>query len=130
MIKTKSVSSAIEPRKDGLRILVARFRGRGVPASRYHVWMANLGPSEKLLREFQSGKIGWSEFSRRYLEELRESGTIDRRNATIKNHGQKFTLRLLQTLGRRTTVTLLCHCAEDAAHCHRHLLRRVLQGKI
>ena len=129
MIKTKSVSSAIEPRKDGLRILVARFRGRGVPASRYHVWMANLGPSEKLLREFQSGKIGWSEFSRRYLEELRESGTIDRRNATIKNHGQKFTLRLLQTLGRRTTVTLLCHCAEDAAHCHRHLLRRVLQGK-
>ena len=130
MIKTKSVSSAIEPRKDGLRILVARFRGRGVPASRYHVWMANLGPSEKLLREFQSGKIGWSEFSRRYLEELRESGTIDRRNATIKNHGQKFTLRLLQTLGRRTTVTLLCHCAEDAAHCHRHLLRRVLQGKV
>ena len=129
MIKTKSVSSAIEPRKDGLRILVARFRGRGVPASRYHVWMANLGPSEKLLREFQSGKIGWSEFSRRYLEELRESDTIDRRNATIKNHGQKFTLRLLQTLGRRTTVTLLCHCAEDAAHCHRHLLRRVLQGK-
>jgi len=130
MIKTKSVSSAIEPRKDGLRILVARFRGRGVPASRYHVWMANLGPSEKLLREFQSGKIGWSEFSRRYLEELRESGTIDRRNATIKNHGQKFTLRLLQTLGRRTTVTLLCHCAEDALHCHRHLLRKVLQGKI
>jgi len=130
VIKTKSVSSAIEPRKDGLRILVARFRGRGVPASRYHVWMANLGPSEKLLREFQSGKIGWSEFSRRYLEELRESGTIDRRNATIKNHGQKFTLRLLQTLGRRTTVTRLCHCAEDAAHCHRHLLRRVLQGKV
>ena len=129
MIRTKSVFSAIEPGKDGLRILVARFRGRGVPASRYHVWMANLGPSEKLLREFQSGKIGWSEFSRRYLEELRESGTIDRRNATIKNHGQKFTLRLLQTLGRRTTVTLLCHCAEDAAHCHRHLLRRVLQGK-
>ena len=130
MIKTKSVSSAIEPRKDGLRILVARFRGRGVPASRYHVWMANLGPSEKLLREFQSSSIGWAEFSRRYVKELRESETIDRRNSTIKNHGQKFTLRLLQTLGKRTAVTLLCHCAEDALHCHRHLLRKVLQGKI
>ena len=130
MIKTKSVSSAIEPRKDGLRILVARFRGRGVPASRYHVWMANLGPSEKLLREFQSSSIGWGEFGRRYLKELTETDTMDRRNPTIKNHGQKFTLRLLQTLGKRTTVTLLCHCAENEPHCHRHLLRRVLQGKV
>jgi uncharacterized protein YeaO (DUF488 family) len=130
MIKTKSISSAIEPGKDGLRILVARFRGRGVPASRYDVWMANLGPSETLLREFQSGAIGWGEFNRRYVKELREPGAIDRRNPTIKNHGQKFTLRLLQTLGQRTTVTLLCHCAESEAHCHRHLLQKVLQGKV
>jgi uncharacterized protein YeaO (DUF488 family) len=130
MIKTKSVSSAVEPGKDGLRILVARFRGRGVPASRYDVWMANLGPSERLLREYQSGSIGWGDFSRRYLKELRETGTIDRRNHTIKNHGQKFTLRLLQTLGKRATVTLLCHCPEEERHCHRHLLRRVLQGKL
>ena len=130
MIKTKSVSSTVEPRKDGLRILVARFRGRGVPVSRYDVWMANLGPSERLLREYQSGSIGWGDFSRRYLNELRETGTIDRRNRTIKNHGQKFTLRLLQTLGKRATVTLLCHCSEEERNCHRHLLRRVLQGKV
>jgi len=130
VIKTKSVFSAIEPRKDGLRILVAWFRGRSMPASRYHVWMANLGPSEKLLREFQSGLLGRGEFSCRYLKELRETGTIDRRNPTIKNHGQKFTLRLLQTLGKRTTVTLLCHCPEAEPHCHRHLLRRALRGKV
>jgi hypothetical protein len=23
-------------------------------------------------------------------------------------------------------VTLLCHCAEDQAQCHRHLLRRLI----
>ena len=92
--------------------------------------MANLGPSEKLLREFQSGLIGWGEFSRRYAKELRETDTIDRRNPTIKNHGQKFTLRLLQELGKRSTITLLCHCAEAEPHCHRHLLRRVLRGKV
>ena len=129
-IQTKSVGSPIEPRKDGLRILAARFRGRAVPASSYHVWMANLGPSERLLREFQSGAIGWGEFGRRYVKELRETGAIDRRNPTIKNHGQKFTLRLLQTLSERTNVTLLCHCSEDESHCHRHLLQKVLQGKI
>src|SRR5262245_23362573 len=130
MIKTKSVFSPIEPRKDGLRILVARFRGRGMRASRFDVWMANLGPSEKLLRAFQSGLVGWGEFSRRYRKEMHESDTIDQRNPTIKNHGQKFTLRLLQTLGQRSTVTLLCHCAEDEPHCHRHILRAVLEGRI
>jgi uncharacterized protein YeaO (DUF488 family) len=94
MIKTKSVYSPMERMKDGLRILVTRFRGRGMPTSRYDVWMANLGPSETLLRDFQAGKIAWSEFRRRYRRELREDGTFDRKNKTIKNHGQKFTLRL------------------------------------
>ena len=99
-------------------------------SSLYHIWMANLGPSEALLKAVLAGKIGWGEFSRRYRKELFESGAIDERNQTIKNHGQKFTLRLLQELGRRGTVTLLCHCAEDEPHCHRHLLQKVLLGKI
>src|SRR2546423_11624152 len=97
VLKTKSVHSPIEP-GDGLRILATRFRGRGLPTSRYDVWMANLGPSETLLRAGLAGKIGWVEFSRRYRKELFEGGTVDRRNRTIKNHGQKFTLRLLQKL--------------------------------
>ena len=130
MIRTKCVYSPIEPRKDGLRILATRFRGRGLPTSRYDVWMANLGPSEKLLKAFLAGKIDWGMFSHRYRNELLEGGGVDRRNSLIKNHGQKFTLRLLKVLGRRGTVTVMCHCAEDQPHCHRYLLRKILQGKI
>ena len=130
MFKTKSVHSAIEPRKDGLRILAARGRARGLPRDRYDIWMANLGPSERLRNEFLAGKITWSQFSDRYGKELRESDTIDRRNKRVKNHGQKFTLRLLQHLARNQTVTLLCHCAEDEPHCHRHLLKTLLERKI
>ncbi len=130
MILTKSVYSPIEPTQDGLRILATRFRGRGLSPSLYHVWMANLGPSEELLRAILAGEITWAEFSRRYRLELYEDGGIDTLNITIKNHGQKFTLRLLQELGRRETLTLLCHCGETEPHCHRHLLQKVLQGKI
>lgn len=130
MFKTKSVQSKIEPRKDGLRILAARGRGRGLPRDRFDVWMANLGPSEQLRGAILTGRISWREYSRRYLEELRESDGIDRRNKRIKNHGQKFTLRLLQHLARTRTVTLLCHCAEDEPHCHRHLLKALLEGKV
>jgi uncharacterized protein YeaO (DUF488 family) len=130
MIKTKSVFSAIEPRKDGLRILATRFRGRGMPTSRYDVWMANLGPSEILLKDVLAGKIKWGEFSRRYRKELFEGDAIDARNNTIKNHGQKFTLRLLQKLGKNGTVTLMCHCAEDEVQCHRHILQKILLGNV
>ena len=130
MFKTKSVHTKIEPRKDGLRILAARGRGRGLARDRYDVWMANLGPSEQLRDAILAGRISWREYRRRYLGELRESVGIDRRNQRIKNHGQKFTLRLLQHLARTRTVTLLCHCAEDEQHCHRHLLKALLEKKI
>ena len=130
MFKTKSIHSPIEPHRDGLRILTTRGRGRGVPKDRYDVWMANLGPSEDLLNEFLAQKIEWDEFGERYRAELREDGAIDLRNPRIKNHGQKFTLRLLQRLAEDGTVTLLCHCAEEAKHCHRHLLKALLEKKV
>lgn len=129
MIKTKSVHSPIEA-KDGLRILAARGRGRGLPASRFDVWMANLGPSEELRDAILGGEISWPEYSRRYTKELLEPGGVDARNEQIKNHGQKFTLRLLQHLAKKQTITLLCHCAEEERHCHRHLLKAFLEKKI
>jgi uncharacterized protein YeaO (DUF488 family) len=127
MIRTKSVWSPINRKRDGLRVLVSRFRGRGMPSGRYDIWMPNLGPSEALLRSRQTGKISWAVFGKRYRDELFEDGLIDKRNQTIKNHGQKFTLRLLNRLAKGRPVTLMCHCAEDEPDCHRHLLKEVLR---
>lgn len=128
MLKTKSVHSPIE-KADGLRLLVARFRGRGMPADRYDVWMANLGPSEKLLKAMIAGKITWAEFSRRYRKEMFAPAATDQDNVTIKNHGQKFTLRLVARLAGKENVTLLCHCAEDTTQCHRFLLQKLIERK-
>lgn len=125
MLKTKSVHSPIE-KADGLRILATRLRGRGMPATRYDVWMANLGPSERLLRAMQSGAITWKAFERDYAKEIALSPELDSRNRLIRNHGQKFTLRLIRRLAETGSVTLMCHCAEDAQQCHRHLLRKLV----
>lgn len=130
MIKTKSVLSKVEPDEDGLRILVARGRGRGLPSSQYDVWMPNLGPSEHLRDAYLAGKISWNAYAQRYRRELRLSDSFDKANRHIRNHGQKFTLRLLQHLARDQNVTLLCHCAETEQQCHRHLLREVLTKPI
>jgi uncharacterized protein YeaO (DUF488 family) len=127
-LKTKSVHRPIRQR-DGLRILATRFRGRGMKTSRYDVWMPSLGPSERLLRAFQAGTISWPHFARTYRHELFLLGEIDARSRTIKNHGQKFTLRLIKQLATKGTVTLMCHCAEDEEQCHRHLLQRLIQSE-
>lgn len=123
VIKTRSVWSNVK-KNDGLRILVTRFRGRGLPTSRYDVWMPSLGPSEALLRTVQSGSIDWKMFAKKYREELYLDGPIDDRSETIKNHGQKSALRLLKALGRKQNVTLMCHCDENATECHRFLLEK------
>jgi hypothetical protein len=67
-------------------------------------------------------------FSRRYVAELFLDGPIDARSERIKNHGQKFTLRLIKQLARKGNVTLMCHCAEDQEQCHRHLLHRLISS--
>jgi uncharacterized protein YeaO (DUF488 family) len=128
VLKTKCVASPIA-RADGLRVLATRFRGRGLPAARYDVWVASLAPSERLLRRFQRGTLSWAAFARAYREELFASGGLDARNRTIKNHGQKFLLRLLKHLARSGNVTLLCHCGVRERHCHRHLLRRLILSR-
>jgi uncharacterized protein YeaO (DUF488 family) len=128
VLRTRSVHTPAGP-DDGLRILATRFRGRGLPADRYDVWMPSLGPSERLLRAWLDGRIAWRDFARRYREQLFAPSAIDGENRTIKNRGQRSTLRLVRHLAETGDVTLLCHCDEDAEHCHRHLLARVLRSK-
>ena len=125
MLKTKSVYSPAAE-NDGLRILATRFRGRGMPTNLYDVWMPSLGPSEQLLKAVQAGKTTWAAFTRDFKKELFLDGAIDSRNRTIKNHGQKSTLRLIKALAREGNVTLMCHCDENAKQCHRHILRELI----
>jgi uncharacterized protein YeaO (DUF488 family) len=129
MIKTKCVWDSMA-KQDGLRILTTRYRGRGLPGNRYDIWMANLGPSEKLLLDYRSQKITWGEFGRRYRKELKQSLSSDKANRRIKNYGQKFTLRLIQLLGKRGPVTLMCHCETSQKQCHTKNLKKILSAKI
>ena len=128
MLKTKSVYSALAE-NDGLRILATRFRGRGMATNLYDVWMPSLGPSEQLLKAMQAGKVTWTAFTRDFKKELFLDGGVDARNRTIKNHGQKSTLRLIKAMAREGNVTLMCHCDEDAKQCHRYVLRELILSK-
>lgn len=125
MLKFKSVYDPIE-KDDGLRILAARFRGRGMKTDRYDVWMPSLGPSEKLLKDMLADAVSWKDFSKSYKDELLSSAAIDKKNKTILNHGQKFPLRLIRKLSEKQNVTLMCHCETEEKQCHLRVLEKCI----
>ena len=129
MIRTRSVRSDPVRRSDGLRILVTRLRGRGITKDRCDVWMPSLAPSGRLIKTAGAGKLTWAQFERAYARELLNSPGFDRANRHVKNHGQKFTLRLIKALGKRGTVTLLCHCPDGQRQCHMQVLKKLIQSK-
>lgn len=108
---------------EGLRIGAVRRPPRGVRkadyASRnfYDVWFPNLAPSEALLHEafpIADDKT-WRTFRRRFLAEM-------------KSPAAKHDLDLLAALSRTADFSLGCYC-EDETHCHRSILRDLLEKR-
>jgi uncharacterized protein YeaO (DUF488 family) len=121
MIRTRRWN---DPKKkgDGMRLLVCRYRPRALPKSdeTWDLWWKHLGPSKELHAAFY-GKHGqtpieWEEYRRRYLEEMKEQ--------------QESIDMLAEKVAAGQTITLLCSSAcTDEAHCHRTLLRQLIEER-
>jgi uncharacterized protein YeaO (DUF488 family) len=127
MLKFKSVYDPIK-QDDGLRILGTRFRGHGMKTDRYDVWMPCLGPLEKLLKDMLNDRVPWADFKKKYKDEVLSSDDIDKKNKTILNHGQKFTLRLIRALSNKENVSIMCHCDTDEQECHLRVLEKIIKS--
>jgi uncharacterized protein YeaO (DUF488 family) len=112
MIRTKRIYDPPSP-EDGYRLLIMRLWPRGVTKAAVDGWEKDLGPSRELLTSFRAGKLTWEDFAARYREEM---------------SAREELLGRYRDLGRRETVTLLCGC-HDEAHCHRSLLKEILESE-
>lgn len=116
-IKTRRWNDPVEP-DDGARILVTRYRPRGVRKEdeRWDAWIKELAPSVALHAAVygKSGPpISWDEYRKRYLAEM---------------ESQDYRiLGLAQQVAAGERITLLCSSAcTDAARCHRTLLAELI----
>jgi uncharacterized protein YeaO (DUF488 family) len=121
MIRTRRWNDP-KKRGDGMRLLVCRYRPRALPRSEetWDLWWKHLGPSKELHAAYY-GKHGqtpitWDEYRRRYLEEMKEQReSID---------------MLAEKVAAGRTITLLCSSAcTDETHCHRTLLRQLIEER-
>lgn len=110
-----------EPKEpdDGLRILIARYRPRALPKSKenWNEWWRDLAPSKALHKDYMKDKIiDWTEYKRRFLSEITN-------NSEAMNRIQE-----LRQLIIRSNVTLLCHCYNVGDHCHRYLIKDMVEA--
>lgn len=108
---------------EGLRIGTVRRPPRGVPktefASRdyYDVWFPNLSPSADLmaLGKAASTPAEWKSFERSFRAEMNEADASK-------------VLDLLAAMSKTTNFSVGCYC-EDERHCHRSILRQLLDER-
>src|SRR4051794_22814989 len=117
-VRTKRWNDTVDE-DDGLRILICRYRPRGVPASEatWSAWCPALAPSKRLHADAY-GKAGapipFQEYEQRYLGEMK---------------AQQFWIDgFAKSVAAGETITLLCSSAcLDEERCHRSLLKRLLE---
>jgi uncharacterized protein YeaO (DUF488 family) len=104
---------------DGFRLMICRYRPRALPKAdeTWDHWCPDLGPSKELHAAFY-GKTGtpltWDEYRVRYLQEMQNQADLITQLADMQREGK--------------TVTLLCSSAcEDENHCHRTLLKGLIE---
>lgn len=120
MIKTKRWNDPKE-RNDGFRVLVTRYRPRGLPKAdeTWDIWMRELAPSVELHAAFygKNGKrIKWSEYRAAFLREMEDSKPAIR--------------QLVERIRSGEHITLLCSSAcVHESRCHRSLLRGLIASE-
>ncbi len=143
-IKLKSLKDPTEE-SDGLRILISRFRPRYLrrEEENWDEWWKELAPSKSLWKEyFKDRKIGWTEYSKRYIEEIKDNPealkVLCKLSSHFNNritekshnaHSQKEEHRTSEEnnyLIKFKVVTLLCHC-KDEKYCHRSIVKGMIK---
>jgi uncharacterized protein YeaO (DUF488 family) len=117
-VRTKRWDEPAE-REDGSRILITRFRPRGLPKSQetWDQWQKDLAPSADLVKAYRHGHIlNWSVYRAAYLKEMRQ------KTAEIEE--------LAGRVRSGETITLLCSssCLRES-RCHRSLLKALIEER-
>jgi uncharacterized protein YeaO (DUF488 family) len=121
-VRTKRWNDPPEP-ADGLRVLVCRYRPRGVAKDdeRWDTWMEDLGPSRALHAAYwgkHGAPLSWAEYQKRYLLEIMQPS----------ERGAALLGALAARVAAGETITLLCSSAcTDPARCHRTLLADLIE---
>lgn len=119
-IRTKRWNDPAEP-EDGFRLLVCRFRPRGVPkeGEPWDAWCPALAPSEELHADAYGKNGERIDWATAYVPRFRAE--MERSRYWLESFAGR--------VRKGETLTLLCSSAcTDPARCHRTLVKEMLEA--
>ncbi len=102
---------------DGVRVLVDRLWPRGLTKDKAQIdhWLRDLAPSDKLRKWYHARPSLWTQFRKRYLEEL-------------DSPAASTALEELYRLAAKAKTTTLVYSSKNDEHNNAVVLRDLLQG--
>ncbi len=113
MILLKRIYEKAE-KNDGYRILVDRLWPRGVSRenAKIDLWLKEVAPSDSLRKWFNHDVDKWSEFKKKYREELKKNNSF---------------FEELQAYQKKHKVITLLYGAKDTSHNQAIILQELLE---
>ena len=113
MIKLKRIYEDYDA-ADGIRVLVDRLWPRGISKEKAHIdiWLKELAPSNELRIWFHHDAGKWSEFEKKYKEELKEKTEL---------------IKQLKDLQKKHKTVTLLYGAKDTHHNQAVILKEFLK---
>ena len=113
MIKIKRIYES-SSEEDGFRILIDRLWPRGLSkeSAQIDTWLKDIAPSDSLRKWFSHDPKKWSEFKKRYREELKE---------------KKDTISMIKSFEKEKKTITFLYSAKDKEYNNAVFLQEYMQ---
>jgi uncharacterized protein YeaO (DUF488 family) len=112
-IYTDSLSNSERYKNDFYKIAVTPYLSYHLQ-NRVDAWFNDVSPSGLIFDEFEQEKVTWEKFIILYRKEMDGSHA-------------KSKIKWIKDFSKKNDVVLLCYENESNPHCHRYVLKRLIE---
>ena len=113
-VYTDSLSNLQHYRSDFYKVAVTTYLSYHLQ-NRIDSWINDVAPSRVLFEQLEQEKVTWDEFIDLYQKEMNDSHA-------------KSKIKWIRDFSKKNDVVLLCNESESDPCCHRHVLKKLIEG--
>ncbi len=113
-VYTDSLSNLEHYKNDFYKVAVTAYLSYPLQ-NKVDMWINDVTPSRVLFDQFEQKKVTWNEFINLYQKEM-------------NNSNAKSRIKWIKEYSKKNDVVLLCNESESDPCCHRHILKKLIEG--
>ncbi len=113
-VYTDSLSNLQHYKNDFYKVAVTTYLSYHLQ-NKIDTWINDVAPSRVLFDQLEQEKVTWDEFIDLYQKEMNDPRA-------------KSKIKWIRDFSKKNDVVLLCHESESDPCCHRHVLKKLIEG--